>query len=469
MQRGPVGEGGGRVAGATIPTLFGRLALLLILVAGPPARAVTFHVAADTVGDGYQLVTSDGELLNRRRLHQALGLSAHDLLGDGSNSLSFVSLMRFDGDFGVTDDELDEAPFARRWQLSIQTAYLEGRDLFGFLDFRLARVLHPDPIDYLLLDGLVATLKLPFHLGVEVLVGLEAKNELGPVTSSQLELDGLRYMEGEAHNDALTVAVGAALVVTEIPGTRARIGYRRLFSEGHVDQEKLGAALFQSVAGRLQLSAAASLDLVKLRVDSADLLVRGLATDALVIEAQYVHVVPSFDADSIFNVFSTRPLNDLNVRARYHFSDAAVAHLGGMVRFFESAPRAARTGAAGRDELVEAYGAMAGYRQSWGRDGWIGGAASYEDGYGGRSLLVDLGGLWGLVPGEWELEGRVSAILFSDAVQPDLHAAGFGYQLGGRYLVDDRAAISLLVEHNFNRLHRSQLRVFLVAHLGFFL
>lgn len=76
--------------------------LLCLLVTGP-ARAADFHVASDTIGQGYQLITSSGEVLKRSRIHQMLGLNAYDLVGDGTNSLMFVSQFRFNSDFGIAD------------------------------------------------------------------------------------------------------------------------------------------------------------------------------------------------------------------------------------------------------------------------------------------------------------------------------------------------------------------------------
>ena len=376
---------------------------------------------------------------------------------------------RFDGAFGLTAVEIQDVPGLERWQLSVQTAYLSGRDLFGLLDFKLGRQLVMDAIDFMMLDGLVATVRSPWYLGIEVMAGVESHEALGPATSSQFQLDGIRYLPADTDEVLPVVVVGAALVTTGLRDTRARIGYRRLFSEDGVRQEKIGVSLYQRVMERLHINGAFSFDLVNLRPDSVNVLLRGQITDAWTADLQYVHLVPNFDLDSIFNIFSTDPLNDVNARVRWHVNSTAYLHMGGMLRFFGSESLEAEEDAGDTDALVESFGVMAGYFHAWRRQGRVRADLSYEDGYGGRRFLVDLAGMWGVMPGEWELEGRVTAVLFEDETQVNLRGASFGYQLGGRYLVDSRAAISLMVEHNFNRFHKSQLRVFVSANLDFFM
>ncbi len=440
-------------------SLTGLLAATMVLLAGPPSvRAAHFRVESETIGDAYQLVTSDDELVNRRRLHQYLGFGAYDLTGDGSNALSVVTLMRFDADLGLTDEDVARVDVFREHQLSIQTAYVRGQGLFGRLDFKLGRFLHSDPIDYLMMDGLVATVRLPWRLGLELLAGYEADNHVGDLTASQFELDGVRYVEG-VHPDGPSTALGAALLFDAPWDTRARIGYRRLFSgeDDEVDQEKIGAALYQHL-GPVHLYGTGSFDLYNRLVDRVHAGARWQVTDAWDLEGQYVRLRPTFDADSIFNVFSIQPLNDVNGRVRWHLSDGHRVYAGGMVRLFS-----VEEGREVVDETVSATGLMAGWYRSWGALGRLGADVSHEGGYGGQRTLFDVGGLWGVDPNVFEVDGRLTAVRFEDALQDQLEAWSFGYQLGGRFLVDRRAALSLMVEHNFNRIHVSQLRVFAVA------
>ncbi|MGM0575751.1 MAG: hypothetical protein ACQEXJ_08495 [Myxococcota bacterium] len=450
-----------------------RIALLVgLCLAWTPADAVRYHVRSETIGDAYQLVRADDEVLNRRRIHQYLGLGAYDLLTSEEHRLNLVTLFRFDADFGITEEELDAVRTLRREQLSIQQAYVEGRDLGGVVDFRLGRQIHYDPIDFLMLDGLVATVSTPWHVGVEVQAGLEAGNRLGDVTTSQLELDGVRLIDGVQERDRPKWVLGAALVTTDLLWTRARLGYRRIFSGGEVNQEKIGAGFTQRVAGALHLDGAVSYDLFSEAFDRIRAGASWRITPAWEVEAQYVRTVPTFDADSIFNIFATWPLNDVNGRVRWRLGRDRSVYAGGMVRLFQNEdwPDAEEDTATGDvDDAVTATGAMAGYVHGFGERGSVSVDLSWEDGYGGQRGLLDVWGRWAVLPGVVELDGRLTGIRIEDGLQERLEAWGGGYQLGGRWLVGERASIQAMLEHNFNRLRPSQVRFFVVADVNLWL
>lgn len=434
-----------------------------------PAGAVEFHIQSETIGDAYQLLTSDNEVLNRHRLHQYVGFAAYDLLGDGEHQLSVSTLLRFDADFGIKRSELDQVETLKREQLSIQYAVVEGRGLFnGWLDFQVGRQLVPDPLDYLLLDGARITIKTPYYFGVELLAGVEAANDLGPVTASQFELDGVRVMDDPLQKtDRPKVVLGAALVTNGLWNTRARVGYRRIFSAGKVVQEKVGASVYQRLFERLHLHGSFSFDLYTEEADAIRASVRGQVTDWLSAEIEYVHLVPTFDADSIFNIFYRSQLNDINTRVRLHTARSSWAYAGGMVRLLGNESVDTVDGEVA--DLVTAWGVMAGYTHGFGMDGRVSADFSLEDGFGGRRMLVDLSGRWSVLPGTVDLDGRLTSVVFEDAVQERLRAFSFGYQLGARYMIDRRAALQLVVEHNINRLQNTQLRVILMADVNLWL
>jgi len=421
------------------------LQVLALVVWAPSVSAVEFHVQAETVGDFYQLLNSRNEVLNRRQIHQYVGFGAHDLLGDGEHQLSVSTLMRFDADFGLADVEIDEHSNVRAAQLTIQHATFEGRDLFGMLDFKLGRQLLADPLDFMMLDGAVVRFRTPWYLGVEFVAGMESQSARDPdvpLTLSQLELDGVRYVEGSHENtDPVKVVLGAALVTTGMWNTRARLSYRRIFSGfadgapfGKVNQEKVGAAVYQRLFDMLHINAAFSFDLFNLDADAIRAGVRAQFTESLGAEIEYVRLVPSFDADSIFNVFQTFPLNDVNARVRWHLSESASTYVGSMVRLFgnEEPEDYGQTAGDGQpDGSVMAFGVMAGYHHRFGLDGRVDADVSYEGGYGGKRLLVDLGGRWGVIPGRIELDGRVTTVVFQDEIQKNLGA----FSLATRWVV----------------------------------
>lgn len=81
----------------------GCLLVPFAMLLAAPASAIDVHVSSDTITQGYQLISSSGDVLKRSRIHQLLGLSVLDMKGDSTNSISFVTSMRFDSDFGITE------------------------------------------------------------------------------------------------------------------------------------------------------------------------------------------------------------------------------------------------------------------------------------------------------------------------------------------------------------------------------
>jgi hypothetical protein len=440
-----------------------------LVFATSAAHAVAYRIQSETTGDSYQLVTSDNELIHRYRLHQYLGFGAHDLLSDGQYQLSISTLFRFDADFGMDEDE-DPAQLDTLGQerLSIQMAVLEGRNLFGMLDFKLGRQFVPDPMDFLMLDGAVITLRTPWYVGLEFQAGVEATNELGPITSSQLALDGVRFIEGVQEVGEPRIVLGGSLLLTGLTNTRARFGYRRIFTGGRVNQERVAAAFYQRLFDILHLDGQFAYDFFRGEVDTVRTGVRLQATTDWTVEVEYVHLLPIFDADSIFNIFATYPLNDVNGRVRWHIDHQSHAYVGGMVRLFANEAYDG-TLVEPVDTGVSAFGAMAGYRRRFDELGSYSLNISYEGGYGGQRVLFDTGGRWSAWPGYLDIDGRITTVYFDDELQAGLHAVSFGYQLGARYLIGKEAAIQFTLEHNINRLQKTQLRAFLLADFNLWL
>jgi hypothetical protein len=452
------------------------LAVPALLALTTSAHAIEFKIEAQTVGDAYQLVTSDNAILNRNRLHQYLGLSAFDTNEDGQTHWSFTSLLRFDADFGLTQAEQDRITGAGvdTAQLSLQYAWLDGRELLGgLLDLRLGRQMLADGLDYLMFDGATVTINTPAHFAVELMAGSEVKNEMSGLNASQLQLDGTRFMEStETSIDKPTIAFGAALETRDLGTGRYRLGYRRYWSDGAVDAEKVGGSFQQKIGSAVNLTGILSYDLFNAQFDRIQAGGRVRVADHTEIDLEYVRTVPSFEGDSIFNFFSTYPMNDLNLRWRLYPGDNDRIYAGGKVGLAGNEGYKGDVLYGDVDTMVVGWGAMAGWSHFFGQkgiDGRLMVDVSFDGGYAGDRFLADVGGVWAVVPGEWELEGRVTTTAFDDAIQGELHATSFGYQLGGRYLIDKKAAFAVVAEHNLNRIETSQFRVFALIDLNLWL
>ncbi|MFO0750037.1 MAG: hypothetical protein U1F43_30860 [Myxococcota bacterium] len=454
-----------------------------------PAAAYEFLVESETIGDVYQLVTSGNDVLNRRKLHEYLGLSMWDITGHDEQRLSVRTLFRFDADFGLSDAEVADTSL-RRDSMTMQFAYIEGHDLLGgYFDFKLGRHLKADAIDYLVLDGATVAIGTPLHVALELEGGKEVKADLWSLNANnQMETDGTRLIRyhGDQPADAAMNAlsdetfaaavtswvVGAWLVTRDINYAQYKIGYRRIFSGGAVDSEKIAGAFRQRIVDGVDISGVASWDLFNGRFDRLEAKAKWRITDWTEVEAEYVRTLPSFDADSIWNIFTAFAQNDVNVHWRLYPSDQDRVSLGGMFRLYGNEAYIDGEVTAPVNTVVQAWGADAGYSHGFGKNGLCGRFTadfSLEGGYGGSRMLAGLGAAWSIVPRRWELDGRVTAVDIDDEYQSNLHAFSFGYELGARYLIDKRAAFAVTAEHNMNRLNNQQFRVFALVDLALWL
>jgi len=204
--------------------------------------------------------------------------------------------------------------------------------------------------------------------------------------------------------------VGAASVKKKLRDFHSRLAYRATISatRGRLDGEPATAFLDE----RLSWQAAASLgrglfqpmaglrwDFLQGRIDQVEAAVRLKPWRRHAFVVEYFRAAPTFDGDSIFNVFATAPYDDL--RAGWDFDGPGLlAYVRGFTRFFDPAG-----GAGGGADLGAAAGAA--LRFSRGR---VRADVYYEDGYAGRRTGCDLRGAWDLARGWFSLDGRATVV-----------------------------------------------------------
>jgi hypothetical protein len=187
------------------------------------------------------------------------------------------------------------------------------------------------------------------------------------------------------------------------------------------------------------------------------------------LQAEYVYSAPTFDGDSIWNVFGALAFND--ARLGYDLTLGRVrAYARAFLRLFDNdnlstGPVAPPEGLA----LGLAAGGTVGARLDW-RRGYLRADGYYEDGYGGTKGGIDLAGRV-LFLGEWVTglvgEGRLSYMHFRDDSRTIDHADSFGLQAGLRYTFVGGLTVHLAVEENVNRFYASQFRALALVDLSF--
>jgi hypothetical protein len=491
---------GSRALPRSRPLVTGLVAVV-VMGSGATARAYDFTIDLRTIGQGYQVrrFAADGsnELLSRRRLTQYLDLNVYDIeparwRGDegGRNILYFDASLRFDSDFGgymlgrpTGNDDIGEL---KQSQIDILFAFLGGRNVGGKVDFQLGRQIHFDLVDFYAYDGGDVIVHASHAVAVEAFAGTEVRGEL-PLASPIYELDGTSAGSRDpatrpAQNAVLRPLAGGALAFGgEGRPWALRLAYRRVWSAtadqlpgepaSGVDDEKVGLTGNWAWGNRVYLMGGVRLNLLLGEFDDQQLALRLRTGGKQWLTLEYTFLAPSFDGDSIWNVFATGPYRDLRASYEVGFGPELKAYARAFVRFFELDPDVPATGPyAGVDVNVAAPGGGLAWGGSlgatWRRGRGFVRADGYADnGFGGRKLGGDLAGRFALRPA-FELEGRFTGYFWRSDLNP-VNDAGvvFGVQGGGRYQLGRGVRLHLLAEDNFGTMYTTQFRTLAVLEM----
>jgi len=187
-----------------------------------------------------------------------------------------------------------------------------------------------------------------------------------------------------------------------------------------------------------------------------------LRLGAHAVVAEYYYLFPTFDGDSIFNVFSTAPYHD--GRLSYQLAPAGTAWSGtarGWVRWYghEDEPD---------DGSIAAYsgGGQVSARYRPGTRGSLRMNVFAEGGFGGARVGGAGRARW-RVNDELELRARMSVVRFEADALARLHGTTVGGRVGATYQLEDGIAVRLMVEDYTSRLYTSQVRAIASLDLAF--
>ena len=474
------------------PVWLGRAAAMMALAAvvvAPAGRAVAydFVLTARTVGQGYQErrygVGGATELLSRRRLTQYLSLSVFDIEPAGwrgergdRNLVSLEVGMRFDTDFGSFLTQrptgLDSIRELSQNQVDVLYAYLLARDVGGHLDLQLGRQLHYDLVDFYSFDGADARVRIGPFASLQAFSGTEVRGEL-PLSAPLYELDGTSVGSRDRatrpeQSAAWRPMVGGALAIDRALPVSARVAYRRVFSStvdaqpgdpaSGVNHETLSLTADARWRERVFVSAGARYNLLVAAWDDQQLAVRLRLAARHLLSAEYSYLAPTFDGDSIWNIFASGAYRDLRASYDLDVTTAWRVHLRGFWRAFVNPPETPVELAAAAVGGSRAFGGNLGaeVRGTRGRarvDGYA------EAGFGGWKVGGDASGRWVLHPNLFEVEGRVTTTAWrADDVPEPRDAFMVGGALGFVYHLGRKMRVHVLGENNSGTYYRAQVR-----------
>ncbi len=456
------------------------------------AGAYDFSVDVRTIGQGYQVrgfaPSGGNQLLTRRRLTQYLNLNVYDIEPDrwkdpegGRNNVFVDVSLRFDTDFGGymlgRPTGLDQIRELQQNQVDVLYAFVGGRDLAGRLDFQLGRQIHFDLVDFYSFDGADVVLRVRRPIAVEAFAGTEVRGEL-PLSSPVFELDGTSAgsrdpatRPGQASE--LRPLAGAALAFDPGGALAMRVAYRRVWSatadrlpgepSSGVNDEKVSLTGNAGWRDRVYATFGVRYNLLLATFDDQQIGLRVRLTARQWLSAEQAYLAPTFDGDSIWNVFSTGAYRDFRASYEIQVAPGVKANARGFVRVFTSTPGDTQV-VTGQDLGQQAPGGRLAGGGTMGVEArrarsFVRVDGYYDDGYGGRKLGADLSARYAIYPGQWELEGRLTGYGWRSDLQPDTNrGVVFGAQAGSRYQLAPGMRVHFLAEDNAGTLYRSQFR-----------
>lgn len=382
------------------------------------------------------------------------------------------------------------------------------------LTVKLGRMLPDDGWNTSGLDGATVRYELPIPIAVTALAGLRVR-AASPLGLAAFELDGTsgagcqEYVEGPTpgtgswklidrnrriansklasdyelcpQREVRQPTIGVSIATARVRGFGAEVGYRRTWSATYglidepdrltypdlglypdevgqapasgVNEERIYARVHGSLRrGSLAISpyANARVSLLHAAIDRADagvLLRRGDHS----LEPTVEYFLPTFDGDSIFNVFSIEPTADM--RLGYRYTGAVALHATGWLRRYLDAADSPTSG--GVDAGIER---ALGDRLRARIDGL------WDDGYGGRRVGGSGDLAWRATETLW-LRGRVLVLGVRREDRSDFVTSSA--VASSTLRIADGVAIHLLLETNQDEVHDFQARGFAVIDLAF--
>lgn len=463
------------------------------VVAGAmPAFAYDFALSVRTVGQGYQErrygASGASELLSRRRLTQYLNLSVFNMApetwrgpnGD-RNTVSFELGMRFDSDFGEfllqRPRGADTIGELAQDQIDVLFAYLLARDVGGHLDLQVGRQLHYDLVDFYAFDGADAQLHLGRFVTAQAFGGTEVRGDM-PLSAPIYQSDGTSVGSRDLathpeQSEALRPMVGGAIALDRALPIEARLAYRRVFSQtvaagpGYpgtgVNHESVSMTAGAHWHDRVFLTAGARYNLLVAAWDDQQAGIRFRPSARHQFSVDYSYLAPTFDGDSIWNVFGAGAYADLRGSYDVQLSPVWRVHVRGFQRAFVDVASDAQAPygclfRSGGASCARALGANAGV-DGRGQRGRMRLDLYAEGGVGGTKIGGDLSGRVTVRPRVLDLEGRFTAYGWRAEGVPEPRTVFMvGTGLGALYQMSRNMRLHFLGENNTGASYRAQLR-----------
>jgi hypothetical protein len=456
---------------------------------GTEAAASEVRMTSRTIGEGYtvRLPGPAGQLVGRRRLSQYVNLGAFELLppkrpdrfrrDPDEAQLQVVASMRLRHDFG-TFTRLALGDSARLTgsldsrQIDLLYGYLEGRNLGGWVDFKLGRQFEMSGLDFYAFDGGYVRVRTPAHIAVEAFSGLQVDGT-AVFGFPTFELDGT---QGTSADDSYSPMVGAAFAIDDVDFMDARFAYRRTWSPESINDQLADVgtpAGIGTVVDQELISASVALRLAKHKLSPYSALRYNLGTSRLddltagiwwaltekhSIRALYLRTIPAFDLDSIWNVFAVEPFEDVRLVYQVRPGDKWTVYARFQGRIFRS-QTTEELGTEPSDPTVFGGGGGAGAAYRIRRFGMrIDGYGL--DGEGGLRVGGSVDTRTHVLYDRIAIDGRAYALYYRDELYENRRGYSLALQAGTNFKLAHGVYLNVLGEELFTQYYRHNLRLF---------
>ncbi len=444
------------------------LAALALAACSGTAFAAGYQLEARTEAQAYQIRSYRGTdpsrpiLLPRRRVVQSLGLNVFELFT--GQDIGFESSLRIFADLGLTKGEASRIDGLRTEEADL--LYANVRYRAGSFEARLGRQLYVDVMDWMSFDGLKLRYVSPFGLGAEVYGGLWVKSA-SILGSNVYQPDGTRDSDdirlaagspiAEPAYQDIEPVVGGKLLLENVKGFSAAVGYRQAWVGGKVDIQRGLVELRYGRGQGLNIFSTIDWDLYMGVLANGKLQARYDA-NLFAASVELLRFTPVLSSDSIWYYFATAGRDELRVRGDFtpvgpfrFYAQVLYGIYRGNLNKFAADLGNSGTGTNGGGSLGSSM-----------RYGQFRSAVdfTYRAGYGGRQLWLDLTGGWTDAPGHWSVDARLSAASIEDAENTLLRGMFWGAQLWSSYAFSNAARISLALEQNLNPFTKGETKLF---------
>jgi hypothetical protein len=503
-----------------------------------PAQAIEPELTSDSAAQAYDVHSPTGQTsLERTRFTSMLGVNLYDILGEDKvrrdgPEIDFRARVRYDADYGIAGAETDNTNGSRfvpglsdtAGLVDIMYAYLEGRRFFhGVLGWKLGRQYMVDSLGWWSFDGAEVKATTPYFVAVEGYGGLEVRGGM-PLSTPRFEAGGVWRGDRSGFDPSLypqfqpsdvAPAFGAAIESAGVTWIHSRLSYRRVYDTGSVgvlefpnanlpptqygtydgariSTDRIGYSVEADFKKWGGVKAGLAYDLYDVKFSQVYAAFDVFATKRLTVSVDYDYFAPTYDADSIWNIFASEPMNDVSLRgsyARERFSVSAGVNAriynvdttdpvagaganGNSGNLGSGAPFAGLPASMGGNAGIYPTnghpfdeGADLGAKYKWG-EGSLGlrGAANFGD--AGDRVGADVTAQRALET-RYLLSGRIGVWNWDDKLRSEGSVTNFGYMLGAGYRFATRCHTMFEFQHDMNKLVGQRFRALLTLSLAF--